>query len=148
MAGIWVAVAALVSAGRRGRRSPQPRMLSAALWPLQVRSDGAPWAQQPGGGPRRGGRSGGAPRRPSDARGPGSAVVGAARSLSPGFLAGAAQSGRPSLQLLLRGSWRAQAPAEPAGVFSVLSPRAADSLLAVIYTPFPCTVPVPYLAAS
>nr|XP_036880697.1 propionyl-CoA carboxylase alpha chain, mitochondrial isoform X5 [Manis javanica] len=36
MAGIWVAVAALVSAGRRGRRSPQPRMLSAALWPLQT----------------------------------------------------------------------------------------------------------------
>ncbi|XP_036749499.2 propionyl-CoA carboxylase alpha chain, mitochondrial isoform X4 [Manis pentadactyla] len=35
MAGIWVAAAALVSAGRRGRRSPQPRMLGAALWPLQ-----------------------------------------------------------------------------------------------------------------
>ncbi|XP_036749500.2 propionyl-CoA carboxylase alpha chain, mitochondrial isoform X5 [Manis pentadactyla] len=36
MAGIWVAAAALVSAGRRGRRSPQPRMLGAALWPLQT----------------------------------------------------------------------------------------------------------------
>ncbi|XP_014637341.1 PREDICTED: propionyl-CoA carboxylase alpha chain, mitochondrial isoform X3 [Ceratotherium simum simum] len=35
MAGLWVGTAVLVAAGRRGRRSPQPLMRSAALWTLK-----------------------------------------------------------------------------------------------------------------
>ena len=59
MAGLWVGEAALVTAGRRGRRWPQPLLRSAALWTLKVRSAGTPrgpgphWAPSlapPGGG--------------------------------------------------------------------------------------------------
>lgn len=42
MAGLWVGAAALVGAGRRGRRLPQPLMRSSALWTLKVRSERAP----------------------------------------------------------------------------------------------------------
>ncbi|XP_045337061.1 propionyl-CoA carboxylase alpha chain, mitochondrial isoform X1 [Leopardus geoffroyi] len=35
MAGLWVGAAALVGAGRRGRRLPQPLMRSSALWTLK-----------------------------------------------------------------------------------------------------------------
>lgn len=40
MAGFWTGAAALVTAGRRGRRWPQPLMRSVALWTVKVRSDG------------------------------------------------------------------------------------------------------------
>uniref|UniRef100_A0A667FFH4 Propionyl-CoA carboxylase alpha chain, mitochondrial n=1 Tax=Lynx canadensis TaxID=61383 RepID=A0A667FFH4_LYNCA len=42
MAGLWVGAAALVGAGRRGRRLPQPLMRSSAVWTLKVRSERAP----------------------------------------------------------------------------------------------------------
>ena len=42
MAGFWTGAAALATAGRRGRRWPQPLMRSVALWTVKVRSDGTP----------------------------------------------------------------------------------------------------------
>lgn len=128
MAGLWVSLGSLVAAGRRGQRSPQQLMRSAALWTLQVRSDGgAPAGLGFPGLP--------APLRPAGASAAESARVAPATPAAPiprrsvgvlipspfRFRVGAGQSRRPCCRGY-SGVVEGRGAGEPAGMLSARSP--------------------------
>lgn len=143
MAGLWVGMAGLVAAGRRGRRWPQPLMWSVSLWSLKVRSDRAPrapglrWARSPA--PPGGGSAAESARRFPGRRRGGFGSSPRPSSLSLRGRAGARQCRRRPPQPLLRGSWRAEGPTESAGLLFRLARRGRLTAIWLMYVHFSCT---------